>query len=194
MTRTIFYTASSLDGYLADEQDSLDWLFTQDQDEHGPLSYAEFFADVGAILTGSTTYAWVLAHEHGAWPFSLPTWVMTRRERALPTETEAEVRFARADDEAALRAVHAELVTAAGDRDVWVVGGGELAAWLAELGLLDELIVYLAPVTLGAGRPLLPRPLDLRLLELERNRAFACARYEVVGPRRSAPGPASGVP
>lgn len=130
MTRTIFYTASSLDGYLADEQDSLDWLFTQDQDERGPLSYEEFFAGVGAILTGSTTY----------------------------------------------------------------VGGGDLAAWLAELGLLDELIVYLAPVTLGAGRPLLPRPLDLRLLELERNRAFACARYEVVGPRRSTPGPASGVP
>ncbi len=194
MTRTIFYTASSLDGYLADEQDSLDWLFTQDQDEHGPLSYEAFFAGVGAILTGSTTYEWVLAHEQGAWPFSLPTRVMTRRELALPTETEAEVRFARADDAAALREVHAEVSAAAGERDLWVVGGGDLAAWLAELGLLDELIVYLAPVTLGAGRPLLPRPLDLRLVELERNRAFACARYEVVGPRRSAPGPASGVP
>ncbi len=194
MTRTIFYTASSLDGYLADEQGSLAWLFTQDQDEHGALNYEAFFAGVGAILSGSTTYEWVLAHESGAWPFALPTRVLTRRDLALPERTEADVRFARADDADALRAVHAEAVEAAGGGDVWVVGGGDLAAWLAEVGLLDELIVYLAPVTLGAGAPLLPRPIDLRLAELDRNRDFACARYAVVGPRRDAPGPPSGVP
>ena len=48
---------------------------------------------------------------------------------------------------------------AAGDSDIWMVGGGDLAAQWAEAGLLDELIVSIAPVTLGAGRPLFPRPL-----------------------------------
>jgi riboflavin biosynthesis pyrimidine reductase len=52
----------------------------------------------------------------------------------------------------------------------------------ADAGLLDEIIVYIAPVTLGGGAPLLPRKLDLRLEELALNRAFACARYSVVGP------------
>ncbi|WP_341927918.1 dihydrofolate reductase family protein, partial [Nocardioides psychrotolerans] len=79
--------------------------------------------------------------------------------------------------------VHAAMVAAAGERDVWVVGGGDLAGQLADAGLLDEVVVSIAPVTLGAGRPLLPRRYDLRLTELARNGAFACARYDVVGAR-----------
>ena len=54
---------------------------------------------------------------------------------------------------------HEAIAAAAGDKDIWVVGGGDLAAQWAEAGLLQELIVYIAPVTLGAGRPLFPRPL-----------------------------------
>ena len=79
--------------------------------------------------------------------------------------------------------VHAAMVEAAGDKDLWVVGGGDLAAQFAEAKLLDELVLYIAPVTLGAGRPLFPRKFDLELTELARNGAFACARYAVKGPR-----------
>ncbi len=79
--------------------------------------------------------------------------------------------------------VHAAMAEAAAGKDLWVVGGGDLAAQFAEAGLLDELIVYIAPVTLGAGRPLFPRRFDLELTELDRNGAFVCARYAVKGPR-----------
>jgi dihydrofolate reductase len=64
-----------------------------------------------------------------------------------------------------------------------MVGGGGLAADFATEGLLDEVVVSIAPVTLGAGRPLFPRPFDLKLVDFARNGAFLCARYEVVGPR-----------
>lgn len=90
--------------------------------------------------------------------------------------------------------VHAAMTAAAGDRDLWVVGGGDLAGQLADLGLLDELVVSLAPVVLGAGRPLLPRRLDLRLTELARNGAFACTRYDVVGPRPDTLAPGTTTP
>ena len=76
--------------------------------------------------------------------------------------------------------VHAEMVEAAGGKNVWIVGGGDLAGQFADAGLLDEVIVYIAPVTLGSGAPLLPRRVELRLEELGRNRDFACARYAVV--------------
>jgi dihydrofolate reductase len=79
--------------------------------------------------------------------------------------------------------LHDELVAAAGGKDVWVVGGGDLAAQFAEAGRLDEVICYIAPVTLGAGRPLFPRRFDLRLAEVHQNKAFIAARYDVVGPR-----------
>ncbi len=72
------------------------------------------------------------------------------------------------------------MVGAAGDRNVWIVGGGDLAGQFADAGLLDEVIVSIAPVTLVAGKPLLPRRIELRLEELGRNGDFACAKYSVV--------------
>lgn len=79
-----------------------------------------------------------------------------------------------------VRSVHAQMVRAAGGKNAWIVGGGGLAGQFADAGLLDEVIVYIAPVTLGAGAPLFPRRKELRLEELHRNRDFACARYAVV--------------
>jgi dihydrofolate reductase len=175
---TTYYTATSLDGYIADEQHSLEWLFRQDHDGSGPMSYDAFFARIGAVVMGSSTYGWLLRHEGGAWPYEVPAWVMTTRD--LP-KVDGDLRFARGD----VRAVHQEMTAAAGGRDLWIVGGGDLAGQFADAGLLDEVIVSIAPVTLGAGAPLLPRVLDLHLEELARNRAFACARYSVVGPAAS---------
>lgn len=175
MSITTYYTATSLDGFIADEQHSLEWLFRHDLDTAGPLNYDAFFARIGAVVMGSSTYEWLLRHEGQAWPFRLPAWVMTTRD--LP-KADGDVRFARGD----VRAVHDEMAVAAGGKDLWVVGGGDLAGQFADAGLLDEVILSIAPVTLCGGAPLLPRKLDLRLEELAQNRAFACARYTVIGP------------
>lgn len=179
MTKGVFYTATTLDGYIADEHDSLDWLFVQENDEDGPLNYDTFIKGIGAIVMGRTTYEWVVAHieETGEeWYYSQPCFVFTHAELEPVRDN---VTFVAGPPEEH----HAAIAAAAGDRDIWVVGGGGLAAEWAGAGLLQELIVYVAPVTLGAGRPLFPRPFDLRLVELGQNKAFACARYEVVGPR-----------
>ena len=63
---------------------------------------------------------------------------------------------------------------------MWLVGGGDLVGQFADPGLLDEILVTFAPVTLGAGAPLLPRRLELRLEETGRNGDFVGARYSVV--------------
>jgi len=170
MSRTQYYTATSLDGFIADEQHSLEWLFKQRQDRTGPLNYDAFIAGVGAIVLGSTTYEWVLEHE-GKWPYELPTWVFTHRE----LEAAPGVRLTSGD----VADVHAELSAAASGRNVWLVGGGDLAGQFADAGLLDDVIVYIAAVTLGHGAPLLPRRLDLRLEETERNGDFITARYSL---------------
>jgi dihydrofolate reductase len=170
---TIFYTACSLDGFIADADDNLDWLFVQDIDLEGPMAYPAFVRDVGALAMGATTYQWLLDHTEG-WDYQQPTWVFTHR--AFP-EPRGDVRFV-ADD---VESVHAAMLTAAGDRTVWLVGGGELVGQFADAGLLDEVWVQYAPVTLGGGAPLLPRRLDLRLLDIERNRDFCMTRYAVAG-------------
>jgi dihydrofolate reductase len=179
MTRTTFYTATTLDGYLADEHDSLDWLLTQPHDEDGPMNYEQFIGTVGAMAMGATTYEWILANHIAkgeTWDYEIPCWVFTHRQLEPVADT---IRFTSAP----VTEVHVAMVEAAGDGDLWMVGGGDLAAQFAEAGLLDELMLSIAPVTLGAGRPLFPRPFDLELTEVARNGAFLCARYAVVGPR-----------
>lgn len=179
MGRTIYYTATTLDGFLADEHDSLAWLLKQPIDDDGAQNYGAFIQQVGALVMGATTYQWILDHSRSTgepWSYTQPAWVMTHRSFEVPEG--ADVRFA-SDD---VVAVHAELVEAAAGNDVWVVGGGDLAGQFADAGLLDEVVVSIAPVTLGSGRPLLPRRLDLDLVEVDRNQGFVAARYSVVGP------------
>lgn len=174
-----YYTATTLDGFIADPDDSLDWLLRQPQGEAGPFDFETFMSGVGAIVMGSTTYEWVLAHEAdtgAAWPYTVPAWVMTTRE--LRPVAGADIRFA----SGAVRPVFDAMTAAAGDRRLWLVGGGDLAGQFADAGLLDEVVVSTAPVTLGAGRPLLPRRLELALVEAGTSGAFTCARYRVDGP------------
>ena len=177
---TQYYTATSLDGFIADQSHSLDWLFTRQQDRSGPLNYADFIDRVGAIAMGATTYQWILDHEAGKdaadwnWPYEQPTWVFTHRDlRVVPGGA---IRFVSGD----VTTVHAEMADAAGDKNLWIVGGGDLAGQFADAELLDEVIVYVAPVMLGAGAPLLPRRVELRTEEIRRNGDFVVARYSVV--------------
>ena len=163
--KTQYYTASSLDGFIATEDHSLDWLFPLgDVNDTG---YPQFIAGVGALAMGASTYEWMLHHviapagaAPGPWPYTQPAWVFT--SRALPAVAGADIRFVRGD----VRPVHAAMRAAARDRNLWLVGGGDLVGQFHDAGLLDEVIVQVASVTLGAGRPLLPRqitspPLDL---------------------------------
>ncbi len=182
MAKLTYYTATTLDGFIADPDDSLAWLFAQegeDADEAtrgNPLGYGEFIAGIGAIVMGSTTYEWVMRHEKGRWSYDMPAWVMTSRSLEAPEG--ADVRFASGE----VKPVYDAMVEAAEGKDLWVVGGGDLAAQFADAGLLDEVITFVAAATLGAGRPLLPRRLALKRVESHGSGAFVASRYEVVGP------------
>ena len=183
MSLTQYYTATTLDGFIADPDNSLEWLFTRDRDEKGPMNYGAFIADVAAMAMGSTTYEWLIDHEFSGkdpadwkWPYDIPCWVFTHR--VLPVVPDAAIEFTSAD----VAAVHAEMVRAAGEGNVWIVGGGDLAGQFADAGLLDEVIVSIAPATLGGGAPLLPRRIELRLDELGRNSDFVSATFSVVRP------------
>ncbi|WP_025132713.1 dihydrofolate reductase family protein [Leucobacter sp. PH1c] len=174
MSKLIYYVAASLDGFIADPSDSLDWLLTQPQEPGGGNDYEAFIANIGAIVMGSTTFEWVLAN--GGWSYEVPAWVLTSRELSPPEHAPAAIRFVSGD----VAPVYEEMQAAAGGRDLWVVGGGALAGQFADAGLLDEVHLSVAPVTLGAGRPLLPRRLELELLEIGQNGAFVTSRHRVL--------------
>jgi len=183
--KTQYYTAASLDGFIATVDDSLEWLFPLG--DIAATSYPTFFKGVGALAMGSATYEWILRHVVGPeatqpqpWPYQQPTWVFS--SRTLPPVAGADIRWARGN----VRPIHVDMVRAAGGKNIWIVGGGELAGQFYDNGLLDELFVQVASVTLGAGKPLLPRPITsppLRLISVKAiGTGFAELHYEV--PRR----------
>ncbi|MCC3275248.1 dihydrofolate reductase family protein [Arthrobacter sp. zg-Y20] len=149
MPKVIYYVASSLDGFIATEDNSLDWLL-QFGFEAFQAHYDRFIAGVGAVVMGGETYRWLRTEEPDNWSYRQPCWVLTSREESAPPQ--ADVRFASGD----VREVLAAARDAAGERDVWLVGGGNVAAQFADAGLLDELWVTYMPVALGTGRRLLP--------------------------------------
>ncbi|QLY28258.1 dihydrofolate reductase family protein [Nocardia huaxiensis] len=173
--KTVFHTAVSLDGFLATADHNLDWLLSRHSDPDGPLGLNHFTANVGAIAMGASTYRWVIDHDKGPWPFTMPSWVFTHREFPEFTDNR-DVRLT-ADP---VDVVHKQMAEAAGGKDIWLMGGGELVGQFADHGLLDEIVVSIAPVTLGAGAPLLPRHLELKTEEVAHNGDFACVRYSVV--------------
>ena len=170
VTKTQYFTATSVDGYIADTDNSLEWLFEVPRNGGGGAEgFGAFFAGVGAMAMGATTYEWVYAHERlderpekwREWYGETPTWVFTHRR--LPTVPDGDIRFVQGE----VAPVHAEMVEAAQGRNVWIVGGGELVGAFADRGLLDEILLGVQPVFLGAGAPLLPRRLTSKRVRLE---------------------------
>ncbi|WP_224267782.1 dihydrofolate reductase family protein [Haloprofundus salinisoli] len=183
--KTQYYTASSINGYLADEENSLDWLFQFGDigDIEGVQDdYPQFIDQVGALAMGSTTYEWVIEHENlleepAKWPYEVPAWVFSSRE--LPVIDGADIHFVQGD----VAPVHADMVRAADGKNVWLVGGGDLVGQFHDQGLLDELILTVAPVMLASGAPLLPRRITtppLKLANVQKyGDVFAVLTYEV---------------
>ena len=186
--KTQYYTATSLDGFIATEQDSVDWLFPLgDLDD---TSYPSFIAEVGALAMGSTTYEWMLrnadtvaATAGSPWPYTQPAWVFSSRYLSLVEG--ADIRMVRGD----VRPVHTAMRDVAGSKNIWIVGGGDLAGQFYDAGLLDEIIVQVGSVTLGQGKQLFPRRVTsppLRLISARQiGSGFAELRYEVPTADRS---------
>ncbi|WP_460773551.1 dihydrofolate reductase family protein [Microbacterium sp. GXF7504] len=183
MGRIIFDTATTLNGWIADETHSLQWLF--DVPDDGTAK--DLVPDAAVLVEGSSTYEWLLretdllAHPERWQEFhgDRPTFVFTTR--ALPVPQGADIRFVSGSVADALPAIR----DAAGDGLVWVVGGGDLAGQFLDVDALDEIAVSIAPVTLAGGAPLLPRRIEsarLRLVEARAAGQFARLRYEVVRP------------
>ncbi len=146
-----YYVAASIDGYIADADDGLDWL-----DNHPKMTvdtYTPFIEKVGAICMGSATYAFILRHVEAGnpWPYEVPCWVFTTQTWPVPDG--ATIHFVSGAVEDAYEAMQ----QVAGRKDVWVAGGGELAGQFLDAGLLEEIILTVASTTLGTGKPLLPR-------------------------------------
>src|SRR5699024_8413119 len=161
------------------------WLFQFgdiEQIEGVKDTYPRFIEQVGALAMGSTTYEWILEHENllenpDKWPYEIPAWIFSSRD--LPAIRGADIHFVRGK----VAPVHDEMCEAAGNKNIWLVGGGDLVGQFHDHGLLDEIILSVAPVMLSSGAPLLPRDVvspPMKLVDVEKQGdVFAVLTYEI---------------
>jgi dihydrofolate reductase len=192
MARTRYYCAASLDGYIAETDDTIEWLTGYEGRYEGdgapPIAggYDDFYAEIGALAIGSVTYEWILRHLAGGgeWPYSgKPCWILSSRPLNEPEGERVDVRIVNAP----VADLHAEMLASAVEGDLWIVGGGNVASQFADKGLLDELAVTVVPVVLGKGKPLFERRLPGGAMQLTgvfpRSNGMVELRYAVTSPR-----------
>jgi len=189
MSKTQYYCAMSLDGYIAESDDTLAWLMEYEgsfegegTEPGGRGGYERFYEGVGALVSGSVTYEFILGHmaEGDEWPYKgKPCWILSSRDLPVPDGDGVDVRIV----DAKVPELHDEMIAAAGERNLWVVGGGNVASQFADEGLLDELIVTVVPVVLGEGKPLFDRRLPGGPMQLTGTTTFDSGmvelRYEI---------------
>ena len=166
MSEIIFDAAISLNGFLADEDHSLQWLFdVPGAQEPDPALLPH---NVGVHVEGANTYLWLLEHEElianpEKWQEYYPgviTYVFTSRD--LPIPDGARVRLVNQP----VQEVLPEILEAAGDKNIWVLGGGELLGQFLDVDAIDTLALTVAPAALSGGAELLPRTIGAERLEL----------------------------
>lgn len=180
--KVVYNTATTLNGFLATEDDSLQWLFDVGGEEP---DMDAFTAGVSVVVMGSTTYEWLLREmdllDHpekwAKYYGTRPGIVFSSRE--LPAPTGVDIRVVNRPVPEILPELHA----AAGDGTVWVLGGGDLAGQFLDADALDEIVLTMAPVFLPAGKPLLPREVlsdRLRLRETRQTGRYVEVHLDVV--------------
>ena len=184
MGKAVYYCASSLDGYIAEADDTIEWLTGYQGSFEGegvaPMkgSYQRFYDGIGALVSGATTYKFVLGLvEAGTeWPYKgKPCWVLSSRDLPVPEGEGVDVRIV----DAKVPDLYDEMIAAAGERDLWVLGGGNVASQFADEGLLDEVCLTVVPVVLGEGKPLFDRRLPGGPMQLTGTRAFDSGMVEL---------------
>lgn len=164
MTTAHIFIATSLDGFIARTDGSIDWLLQRDHpdEDHG---YQAFIADKEWIVMGRGSYEKVLSFD--PWPYDRPVLVMSRRLKEVPAGLQGQVRFSTLTPKQVMAELSAQKVTR-----IYLDGGQLVQSFLRE-GLVTDLVLTTVPVLLGQGRPLFgPLPQDLPL-QLISSRSFA---------------------
>ncbi len=162
MSKVIIYIATSLDGYVAGKSDDLSWLeaYNTAGEDHG---YAEFIKNVGTAIIGSRTYVQSLNHPERMIT-GLRNYILSNSPMKNPSGID--VKFYTGDLKVLIEKINKE-----SDKDIFVVGGGQVVSSFLNARLVDELIQFVAPILLKEGIPLysaLDKKINLWLVETVR--------------------------
>ena len=150
------YIATSLDGYIADQNGGLDWLHSLPNPDQSDFGFADFMSRVDALVMGRKTFETVCSFD-GPWPYSKPVFVLSRSLAAIPEGYQDKAEWVEGSVHEVVLSLNER-----GYRNLYIDGGQTIQSFLKE-DLIDEMIITTLPVLLGGGTPLfggLVQPLD----------------------------------
>ena len=158
----VLFLASSLDGYIAAKDESLDWLYQVEGE--GDNGFSEFYETIDAVLIGRKTYDWMMKQTNGEFPYQGKTCFVFTRKARQPEEHATFIHDGIAS--------FVQQLNAKPGKNIWLVGGGDLLHAFLQQQLVDEIILTIAPVVLGRGIPLFHEKNSQISLSLKRIRTF----------------------
>ena len=145
MRRLSLYIATSLDGFIARADGRVDWLDAIPNPSQLDYGYGALLASIDTTLMGNNTYQTILGFG-GDFPYpDTINYVFSRSKRPDAPN----IQYVTQEPAAFVRQLKQ------GDgKGIWLIGGGQLNTVLLNAGLIDELIISIAPVVIGTGIPL----------------------------------------
>lgn len=171
-SKVVLFIAESLDGYIATNEESLEWLFKTEGE--GDAGYSEFYETVDTVIMGRRTYDWIIHKENDNFPYkNKKCYVFSSTKKG----TNNFVEFINEDI-----VQFTNKVKEKSEGNIWIVGGGELLHFFLKEKLVDDLIVTIAPTLIGRGIPLFREndfETELFLKEVKQFNQFVQLYYEV---------------
>ncbi|MED4015152.1 dihydrofolate reductase family protein [Sutcliffiella cohnii] len=168
----VLFIATSLDGYIATKDESLEWLFNVEGE--GDSGFSEFYETVDTVLLGKRSYDWVMKQDIEEFPYkNKECYVFTRSS----IDDNEDVKFVNDDV-----TEFVDKLKSKGGKNIWIVGGGELLHSFIQKKLVDEIILTVTPTLIGNGIPLFREGeynLDLSLIGMRKFNQFVELHYLV---------------
>lgn len=141
------FIATSLDGYIADQNGGIEWLHSTPNPEQDDMGYSAFMEDIDAIIMGRKTYETVLGFDID-WPYQVPVFVLSATLKTVPQQLQNKVFILNDTLNQVLKTIHQ-----LGYHQLYIDGGTTISNFLKE-NLIDEMTITIIPILLGSGIPL----------------------------------------
>ncbi|OCQ22178.1 diacylglycerol kinase [Pseudoalteromonas luteoviolacea] len=162
----IVFIATSLDGYIADKNNGVDWLHSIPETEGLDLGYDKHIASTDALVMGRNTFELVCSFDCD-WPYTKPVFLLSNTMAEIPKGYEGKVNLVRGDLKEIVLQLNNE-----GFQQLYIDGGITIQNFLKQ-DLIDEMIITTIPIVLGGGISLFG--------EMGQSLRFACISSEVYG-------------
>lgn len=140
------FIATSLDGYIADKNDSIEWLLSIPNPDEEDAGYKKFISGIDAIIMGRKTFNTVAGFN--PWPYTKPVFVLSSTLLKIPESLQN-----KAEQITGSPINIVEHLNKRGYNNLYIDGGNTIQGFLAA-NLIDELIITRIPIVLGGGASL----------------------------------------